>query len=61
MAHNTKWIWKNGENDENTWMNFVKKLNLDCDPENAAAKIAVDSKYWLWTVPTESVYNGGAM
>ena len=45
---NAKWIWKQGENSENTWMDFVKKFTLESTPKRAAAQIAADSKYWLY-------------
>lgn len=59
MNSNTKWIWKNGANDENTWMNLVKDFDLTNVPQNATAKIAVDSKYWLYINGTQVVFEGG--
>ncbi|MBR0365498.1 MAG: alpha-L-rhamnosidase N-terminal domain-containing protein, partial [Clostridia bacterium] len=59
MNSNTKWIWKNGENAENTWMNFVKTITLDIAPTRAVAKIAVDSKYWLYINGEPAVFEGG--
>ena len=32
----------------NTWICFRKKINLEKKPQIAIARIAVDSKYWLW-------------
>lgn len=59
MVSNAKWIWKNGENNENTWMNFVKKFDVNKVPQTAIAKIAVDSKYWLYINGTQAVFEGG--
>ena len=59
MDKNTKWIWKNEENSENTWMNFVKKFHLKNIPQRADAKIAVDSKYWLYINGVPVVFEGG--
>lgn len=59
MSSSAKWIWKNGENDANTWMNFVKKFHLTAVPQSAAAKIAVDSKYWLYINGVQAVFEGG--
>ena len=59
MNSNTKWIWKNGENGENTWMNFVKKIHLSDTPQTAVTKIAVDSKYWLYINGALAVFEGG--
>ena len=59
MNRSTKWIWKNGEQRENTWLSFVKKFNLHSVPGTAAAKIAVDSKYWLYINGVSAVFEGG--
>ncbi len=59
MNVNTKWIWKNGENAENTWMCFVKKFDLPRKPSQADVKIAVDSKYWLYVNGKRAVFEGG--
>lgn len=59
MNSNTKWIWKNGENSENTWLNFVKEFNLLSVPQTADTKIAVDSKYWLFINGMLVVFEGG--
>ena len=54
-----KQIWKNGENNENTWMCLVKQTVLDTVPESVVAKIAVDSKYWLYINGETAVFDGG--
>ncbi len=59
MEPNTKWIWKKGENGENTWMCFVKKVRLEEAPREAVAQIAVDSKYWLYLNGELAVFEGG--
>ena len=59
MNTDTKWIWKNGENNENTWLCFVKKISIDNAPEKVVAKIAVDSKYWLYINGKNVVFEGG--
>ena len=59
MNSNTKWIWKNGENNENIWMNFVKKFDLASTVQTAGVKIAVDSKYWLYINGVLAVFEGG--
>lgn len=59
MNTDTKWIWKNGENKENTWLCFVKKVSLENTPKTAVAKIAVDSKYWLYINGKCVVFEGG--
>lgn len=45
-----KWISMNlAENDKtNVWIGFAKEVNVDNVPKKALAKIAVDSKYWLY-------------
>ena len=43
----SQWIWDQ-ENKKNSWVCFRKNLNLNAIPNKAVAKIAVDSKYWLW-------------
>lgn len=59
MDSNAKWIWKDGESNENTWLNFVKKFDLTSVPRTAPAQIAVDSKYWLYINGALAVFEGG--
>ncbi|MEI7525686.1 MAG: alpha-L-rhamnosidase C-terminal domain-containing protein [Mariniphaga sp.] len=47
------------KNDTNIWQVFRKKINLPAMPQRATAKIAVDSKYWLWVNGEMVVYEGG--
>lgn len=43
----------------NTWQIFRKKINLDASPDKFEAKIAADSKYWLWVNGELAVFEGG--
>jgi len=53
------WVWQEVDGPENTWMCFRKTFSLIQVPKNAVAKIAVDSKYWLWVNGQEVVFEGG--
>ncbi len=46
-------------NDPNVWQVFRKELELTRKPKKVTAKIAVDSKYWLWINNKMVVYEGG--
>lgn len=43
----------------NTWIAFRRDLNLKKIPSQAIARIAVDSKYWLWVNGKLVVFEGG--
>ncbi len=43
----------------NSWTIFRRDLVLDAVPEHAVARIAVDSKYWLWIDGEPVVREGG--
>ena len=43
----------------NTWMTFVKTVNLSKTPSQAIARIGADSKYWLKINGKEVVFEGG--
>lgn len=46
---NGEWITaKENQSESNTWMCFRKDFELEDSVRTAIAKIAVDSKYWLW-------------
>lgn len=45
--------------DSNTWIAFQKKVSLDAVPAQLPAKIAADSKYWLWINGEMAVREGG--
>jgi len=61
-AQNWKANWitvPNGQNLPNTWMSFRKSIVIDAVPNKAIAKIAVDTKYWLWINGKLVVFEGG--
>jgi hypothetical protein len=43
----------------NTWICFRKTVDLKAKPKSAIARIAVDSKYWLWINGKLVVFEGG--
>ena len=43
----------------NQWLAFRRDVTLDAVPEEAPARIAVDSKYWLWVNGSMVVFEGG--
>lgn len=43
----------------NTWICFRKEVNIQAKPAVAFAKIAVDSKYWLWINGRQVIFEGG--
>ncbi len=56
---NAKWIWnKENPTEENVWMCFVKKVNLDKVPAELIAHISADSKYWLYINGETVVFEG---
>jgi len=55
-----KWIAdENPQNAPNSWYCFRKDLSIKKLPRNAVAKIAVDTKYWLWINGKMVVFEGG--
>jgi hypothetical protein len=55
-----KWISPMvNQNKENTWLGFRKDIQVDKVPTVANAKIAVDSKYWLWINGELIIREGG--
>ena len=55
-----KWISKEQcQSETNTWMAFRKTVTLDKVPQTLFARIAADSKYWLWINGEMVVYEGG--
>lgn len=55
-----KWIQASDCQDAiNTWQVFKKSVNLTSVPETVSARIAVDSKYWLWINGRQVVFEGG--
>ena len=43
----------------NTWLIYRKEANLDEVPETLNARIAADSKYWMWINDSLVVFEGG--
>ena len=43
----------------NTWICFRKEIDMGSIPTLALAKIAVDSKYWLWINGRQVIFEGG--
>ncbi|MCA1745779.1 MAG: glycoside hydrolase, partial [Bacteroidales bacterium] len=62
-AQNTwqaNWItYPDSRNESNAWFCFRKDFKLEELPEEALAKIAIDSKYWLWINGEMVVFEGG--
>ena len=55
-----KWIsFEHAQSDPNTWLIFRKNVQLGSIPKTLTARIAVDSKYWLWINDTLVVFEGG--
>ena len=46
------------QNATNSWMCFRKEFTVDEVPETVTAKIAADSKYWLWINGRMAVFEG---
>ena len=46
-------------NRPNTWMEFRKDFTLKKKPKSVEARIAADSKYWLWVNGRLAVFEGG--
>jgi hypothetical protein len=55
---NANWIWQDADGVEDTWMCFRKTVSLMSVPEKAIARIAADSKYWLWINGALVVFEG---
>ncbi|MBR1926732.1 MAG: glycoside hydrolase [Bacteroidales bacterium] len=59
-AWKAKWISKQqGQSETNTWMAFRKDVDLEKVPQSLVARIAVDSKYWMWINGQQVVFEGG--
>ena len=55
-----KWIVVfDNQNATNTWSAFRKEASIDSVPKVAVARIATDSKYWLWVNGQLVVFEGG--
>ena len=57
-AQTAHWITADDSlrNRQNTWMEFCKNFTLKKKPKRAEARIAADSKYWLWVNGTLAVF-----
>ena len=59
-AWKAKWISKQYyENETNSWLAFRKDVEIEKVPASLVARIAVDTKYWLWINGEPVVYEGG--
>src|ERR1035437_109039 len=52
------WIWQSDDGPANTWMCFRKTVSLSSAPATAYARVAADSKYWLWINGQLVVFEG---
>ena len=43
----------------NTWISYRKEVNVTKRPDKLIARIAVDSKYWMWINGELAVFEGG--
>ena len=57
----SKWISKSYDckSAANTWMGFRKYIDIKEVPQHLEARIAADTKYWLWINGEMVVYEGG--
>lgn len=53
-----KWIWSNDAREAGQWMCLRKTFDLVKVPEKVEAKIAVDSKYWMWINGEMVIFEG---
>lgn len=56
---NAQWIWQPEDGPANSWVAFRKSFDLSEVPAEALAKIAVDTKYWLWVNGHMVLFEGG--
>lgn len=54
-----QWIWSEERTAADTWMCFRKEVEIRHSPLLARARIAVDSRYWLWVDGTPVITEGG--
>lgn len=53
------WIWSPSDDGQgNRWMSFRKDVHLDSVPEKVTARIAADTKYWLYINGELAVFEG---
>ena len=59
-TQSAQWIAPQGNTDTvSTWMCLQREFKLDHKPTSAVARIAADSKYWLWINGKPVVLEGG--
>ena len=55
-----KWISKSQtQSQTNTWLAFRKNVSIESVPETLIARMAADTKYWLWINGRLVVFEGG--
>ena len=54
-----QWIWTEDNASVHNWVCFRKTFSLDAAPDTAQARIAVDSRYWLWINGKPVIVDGG--
>ena len=55
-----RWIGKQEcRSEANSWLAFKKEVNVSEVPDVMVARIAADSKYWLWINDSLAVFEGG--
>lgn len=62
LAYHWKGYWISTDvcqSEVNTWLNYQKTIELQHTPAQAMARIAADSKYWLWINDQLVVFEGG--
>lgn len=61
VVTSAKWITADDPacNEPNSWVEFEKTFSVEAVPENVEARIAADSKYWLWVNGELAVFEGG--
>ena len=60
MPWRAKWITKpQSVASTNSWVAFRKDLNLEKVPSSMTARIATDTKYWMWINDSLVVFEGG--
>ena len=54
-----KWIVNfDSQSTTNSWFAFRKQVDIDKVPNQAIARIAADSKYWMWINGKQVVFEG---
>lgn len=60
FAQEAQWIWGDEDGPDNTWRCFRKEFDLASIPTSAVAKVAADSKFWLWINGEQVIFEGSA-